>query len=237
LAKYRDRIDSIFVARYYAMCEWFDETCGQLIDRIDEKGLTDNTLFVYVCDNGWIQSDDGPEYAPRSKQSANEGGTRQPIILSWRGVIEPQVREDLASSIDLVPTILSAAGVSIPDHLPGLDLMPVVRDGKSLDRDEVFGEGFAHDIADLDVPEASLLYRWVVSGRWKLLLTYDGALGRYATSHPRTERRPQLFDLVADPHETTNLASEHPELVERLAEKIALWWPVNQRQTITTWTP
>ena len=237
LAKYRDRVDSIFVARYYAMCEWFDETCGQLIDRIDEKGLTDNTLFVYVCDNGWIQSDDGPEYAPRSKQSANEGGTRQPIILSWRGVIEPQVREDLASSIDLVPTILSAAGVSIPDHLRGLDLMPAVRDGKSLDRDEVFGEGFAHDIADLDVPEASLLYRWVVSGRWKLLLTYDGALGRYASSHPRTERRPQLFDLVADPHETTNLASEHPELVARLAEKIALWWPVNERQTITTWTP
>ncbi|MGE0755724.1 MAG: sulfatase [Pirellulaceae bacterium] len=236
LAKYRDRVKSPFVAKYYAMCEWFDETCGQLIDYLAKKGQEQNTLIVYVGDNGWIQDPTGNGYAPRSKQSAYEGGTRQPIMLCWPGVIPPQRREELVSSVDLVPTMLSAAGVAAPPILPGLDLLPLVRDGKPLSRDTIYGEGFAHDIADLERPEATLLYRWAIEGKWKLLLTYDGKVGRYASSHPRTERRPQLFDLAADPHETSNVAAAHPELVERLAKKIAAWWPVTERKTLTVWS-
>jgi uncharacterized sulfatase len=235
LAKYRGKVDSLQVAKYYAMCEWFDETCGEVIDYIDAKGLTQNTLFVYLCDNGWIQDPDANGYAPRSKQSPYEGGTRQPILLSWPGVIKPQKCDTLVSSIDLLPTILSAAGAKAPSNLPGFDLLPLVRDGRPLERDTIFGEGFAHDIADLENPEASLLYRWAIEGKWKLLLTYDGALGRYAKSHPRTERRPQLFDVLADPEEKTNLAAQHPEVVARLAKKIADWWPVTERQVQTVW--
>jgi len=235
LIKYRDKVDSLFEAKYYAMCEWFDETCGQLIAKIEEKGLTENTLFVYVCDNGWIQDPSADGYAPRSKQSPYEGGTRQPILLSWKGVIRPQIHDELVSSIDLVPTILNAAGVKIPTNLPGLNLMPLVRDGKPIDRDTIFGEGFAHDIADIENPEASLLYRWVIEGKWKLLLTYDGAVGRYASSHPRSERRPQLFDLQADPRELNNLASANPEMVSNLAAKISNWWPLVERKSITSW--
>jgi arylsulfatase A-like enzyme len=236
LAKYRDQVDSLHVAKYYAMCEWFDETCGQLVELIDERNLTADTLFVFIGDNGWIQDPDSPNYAPRSKQSPYEGGVRQPVLLSWQGVIAPQDRPELVSSIDLFPTILSAAGAAIPENLPGLDLLPAVRDGQRLERDTIFGEGFAHDVADLDRPEESLLYRWAIEGRWKLLLTYDGVLGRYASSHPRTERRPQLFDLIADPHETTNLASRHPDVVARLAEEIDRWWPVTERAVQTVWT-
>lgn len=236
LDKYRGQVDSLHVAKYYAMCEWFDETCGQLIDHVDDRGLSENTLFVYVCDNGWIQDPDSSGYAPRSKQSAYEGGVRQPILLSWQGKIEPQRREELVSSIDLAPTILSAAGVPVPEHLPGVNLLPLVQDGQPLERDHIFGEGFAHDVADIEKPEASLLYRWVIQGKWKLLLTYDGTLGRYASSHPRAERRPQLYDLSSDPHETMNVAAAHPELVEELAEKIAGWWPVEERETQTEWT-
>ena len=236
LDKYRDKVDSIHVARYYAMCEWFDETCGELINYIDAKGLTANTLFVYIADNGWIQDPQSPNYALRSKQSPNEGGVRQPILLSWPGVIAPGTHTELVSSIDLVPTMLSAAGAKIPDNLPGLDLLPVVRDGQTLDRDTLFGEGFSHDVADINRPEASLLYRWAIEGRWKLILTYDGALGAIRETHPRTERRPQLYDLLSDPHEEQNLAAQHPDIVQRLADKIALWWPVAERTTITRWT-
>jgi arylsulfatase A-like enzyme len=236
LAKYRDKVDSLFVAKYDAMCEWFDETCGELLDHLDRQRLAQNTLVVYVADNGWIQDPAANGYAPRSKQSAHEGGVRQPIMLSWPSVIQPQRREELVSSIDLVPTMLSAAGVAAGDKPPGLDLLPLVRDGKTLARDTIFGEGFAHDVADLDKPEATLLYRWAIEGRWKLLLTYDGVVGRYASSHPRNERRPQLFDLIADPHENTNLAAQHPEVVARLAKKIADWWPVTERKVQTVWT-
>jgi arylsulfatase A-like enzyme len=236
--KYKAKgIESDHVARYYAMVEWFDETCGQLMDRIEQKGLTKNTLFVYVADNGWIQSPNSPGYAPRSKQSANEGGTRQPIMFSWPGVIQPGKRgEQLCSSIDIVPTALAAAGAEAPAKLPGLNLLPILKSGGPTSRKEVFGETFAHDVANIDKPEDTLLYRWVVDGKWKLLLTYDGKLDRYASSHPRTEKRPQLFDLLADPHEDVNLASKNPEIVQRLAEKLQAWWPVTERQVLTKWT-
>jgi len=130
----------------------------------------------------------------------------------------------------LAPTILNATGGTVPENLPGEDLLPLVRDRKLLVREAIFGEGFAHDIADLNTPEASLLYRWTIEGNWKLLLTYDGTVGRYAALHPRTERRPQLYDVSADPHETVNLADQHPEIVQRLAKRIADWWPVTERR-------
>ncbi len=236
--KYKAKgIASDHVARYYAMVEWFDQTCGQLLGRLEEKGLSENTLVVYLADNGWIQDPDSKGYAPRSKQSANEGGTRQPILFSWPGTIRPGDRkEQLCSSVDIVPTALAAAEAEIPAGLPGLNLLPVLRSGEPTPRREVFGETFAHDVADLDDPEATLLYRWVVEGRWKLLLTYDGVVGRHAGSHPRAEKRPQLHDLLADPRETVNLAAENPELVARLAARLQEWWPVTKRQVLVQWT-
>jgi uncharacterized sulfatase len=236
--KYKAKgIESDHVARYYAMVEWFDQTCGQLMDRIEQKGLTQDTLFVYVADNGWIQDPSSPGYAPKSKQSANDGGTRQPIMFSWPGVIKPGDRkEQLCSSIDIMPTALAAAGAAIPGKLPGLNLLPVLKSGEPTSRKEVYGETFAHDVVNIDKPEDSLLYRWVVEGKWKLLLTYDGKLDRYASSHPRTEIRPQLFDLLADPHENQNLASKNPAVVKQLADKLQGWWPVTERKVLTTWT-
>lgn len=238
LQKYIDKVPSPRVARYYAMCEWFDETCGELLGKIESSGLSDNTLIVYIADNGWIQNPDADGYAPRSKQSPNEGGTRQPIMLSWPGIIAPREYKDLASGVDIVPTILSATGIEVPKDLPGRDLLVLARDGKPLDRDIIFGETFAHDIADLHNPEVSLVYRWAIRGKWKLLLTYDGKLGsRYASTHPRTELRPQLYDLDADPHEETNLAASNPEEVAQLVAEIDRWWPVRGRKVIKTWVP
>jgi hypothetical protein len=109
------------------------------------------------------------------------------------------------------------------------------RDSTPVERDAIFGESFAHDIADIHHPEASLLFRWCISGQWKLLLTYDGEVNRYASTHPRTEKRPQLFDLLSDPHEQQNLAKDHPEIVAELAGRIADWYPVTMRQVLTSW--
>ncbi|RMF88767.1 MAG: sulfatase, partial [Planctomycetota bacterium] len=74
LAKYLPKAPTPAVARYWAMCEWFDQTCGELLDYLDTKGIAKDTLVVYVCDNGWIQDPDTPNrYAPRSKRSPYEG--------------------------------------------------------------------------------------------------------------------------------------------------------------------
>jgi uncharacterized sulfatase len=133
-----------------------------------------------------------------------------------------------------MPTMLAAADARIPQNLPGLNLLPCLTAGDAIPRDTIFGEGFAHDIADIENPEASLLYRWCIQGRWKLILTYDGEVNRYTSTHPRKERRPQLYDLIADPHEERNVAGEHPEIVARLADKIAAWYPLEERETLTT---
>ncbi len=233
LNKYKQEGRPLPIARYYAMCEWFDETCGTLLAFLDEKGIRDNTLVVYVTDNGWIQNPKGRGYAPRSKQTPYEGGVRTPIIFSWPEMLEPACRDELVSSIDLFPTILAAAGAEPPDGLPGLNLLPHLKDAAPIERSAIFGEGFAHDIADIDNPEASLLYRWCIEGPWKLILTYDGEVNRYKSTHPRTEKRPQLFNLLEDPHEKNNVAADHPEIVARLAEKIAAWYPLEERKTCT----
>ncbi len=228
LAKYLKQGHTAPVAKYYAMCAWFDETCGQLLDRLDEKGISDNTLVVFVTDNGWVQLEDKNGYAPRSKRSPYDMGVRTPIMFRWPGVIAPQNNPALCSSIDIVPTILSAAGVNVPENLPGLDLMPALRDGKPIARDAIFGEAFAHDIANIEKPEDSLLFRWVIEGNMKLLLTYDGRQGKM--KYPPADFAPQLFDLGADPHEKNNLAEGRPAVVKRLAQRLADWWPVTERK-------
>ena len=235
LDKYAVNGRPMSIAKYYAMCEWFDETCGELLSMLDERNVADNTLVIYTCDNGWIQDPESSKYAPRSKQTPYEGGIRTPMMYRWPGQITPGERSELSSSIDIVPTILAAAGAPIPGDLPGLNLLANLESNTPIERDTIYGESFAHDIADIENPQASLLFRWAIEGKWKLLLTYDGEVNRYKSTHPRTEKRPQLFDLIADPDETNNLAGKYPDVVARLVKKIADWYPVEQRETVTVY--
>ena len=222
------------IAKYYAMCEWFDETCGDLLNHLDRMGLRQNTLVAYVTDNGWIQDPSGPGFAPRSKQTCYEGGIRTPVLFSWPGHLPASRRTDLVTSLDLYPTLLAAAGVPVPEGLPGLNLLPDLQQGSPIRREAIYGEGFAHDIADLNNPQASLLYRWCIEGRWKLLLSYDGETGRYASIHQKAASRPQLYDLIADPFEKINRAPSEPEVVRRLEQRLNDWYPVRQRRVLTT---
>jgi uncharacterized sulfatase len=236
LKPYRDLGLPLPIAKYYAMCTWFDETCGQLIDILEKRNLRDDTIIVYVTDNGWIQNPERNGYAPRSKQTPYEGGIRTPIMFSWpNGNLKNGKRNDVVSSIDLFPTVLAATGARVPDGLPGLNLMDSLKEEKPVKRKGIFGETFAHDVTDVENPEASLVFRWTIEGKWKLLLTYDGEVNRYKSTHPRTEKRPQLFNLLKDPKEEKNLAEHNPEVVARLAAKIGKWWPVKERKVLTKW--
>ena len=130
-------------------------------------------------------------------------------------------RPELCSSIDIVPTILAAAGAKGPHEFPGLNFLPQLKSGEPIGRDTLFGESFAHDIADIENPQASSLYRWVIRGHDKLLLTYDGAPGRM--KYPPQGGEPQLFDLKDDPGETTNVAAEFPDTTRAMLHKIEAW--------------
>lgn len=204
------------IARYWAMCEWFDETCGQLLDHLDANGLRDNTIVCYICDNGWIQHPDSPRPAGRSKMTSYEGGVRTPIMVRWPGHAEPR-RNDTSpvSAVDLVPTVLAACGLEPREPLQGLNLL----DRPAIEaRNGVFGAGYGHDAVDVNDPVANLRVRWTVSGKWKLLLPFRRNVPGDAV---------QLYDVVADPAETTDLAPDNPEVVKRLIDRIQAWWPLN----------
>ena len=211
LAKYKDKVDSPTVARYYAMCEWFDETCGQLLDRLDEKGLRDNTLVVYLADNGWIQDPHGNLFAPKSKRSPYDGGVRTPIVLRWPAQLKPKRDEtSLVSSIDLAPTILAACGRERTSEMLGKNLLDVAA-GRTPPHETVFGATFEHNEADIDNPAASLLTRWCVNGEWKLIF-------------PKSGNGAELYNVVADPLESKDLAAQQADRVRQLNQKLDDWW-------------
>ena len=232
--KYASKVDSEHLARYYAMVEWFDQTCGELIDYLDENGLRENTVIYYVCDNGWIQNPDKPKFDTRSKQTPMEGGVRTPIMFSMPGTLKPSSRKELVSSIDILPTILDAVNMEVPQNLPGLNLWDSLKSEKEIDRNTVYGEAYGHDIIDKDNPEASLGYLWCIEDDWKLILSYDGALegenGKYDYTHDEVRSEPiRLYKITEDPFEKKNLASEYPNKVQRLKEKIEAWYPLRER--------
>ncbi len=225
LDKYRNPQTPDQVARYYAMCEWFDETCGQLLDELDRRHLTENTLVVFVTDNGWIapaevRGRSGPNtpYGPKSKRSPYDGGTRTPILLSWPGRIAPARYETLVSSIDLVPTILAATDLKPTAEMPGVNLLEVAAARGKLERHAIFGEIFEHDVVDIDHPARGLMFRWGIDDHWKVILPTE----RIASTEKLS---PELYDLAADPHEMHNLAMEHPETLARIKAMTDSWWP------------
>lgn len=215
LQKYKDHAPSLQVAKYWAMCEWFDETCGQLLDRLETMGIANDTVVAYVCDNGWIQDLDADRFAPRSKQSPYEGGLRTPIMIRWPGHVTPKVSDQPVLSIDLAPTILATAGLAPTPEMQGVNLL----DPSAVEsRKVIFGETFTHNAVDLQDPASSLRTRWAIEGDWKLILPA-----------PRNEpqARVELFDLAHDPGETTNLADREPAKVEHLTKQINAWWPAD----------
>lgn len=214
LAKYRGKTDSIHVARYLAMVEWFDQTCGDLLTILDQEKIADNTIVVYFADNGWIQSPDNPRFAPKSKQSPYDGGLRTPILIRWPAKIKPLLSDRPASTIDLLPTLLRACQLPVPADCPGIDLL----DPAALAaQDTVRGACFDHDMVNLDAPAQSLKWRWCRQGDWKLILPSPRLPGA----------PPELYNLALDPLELKNLASEDATRVQSLTENLNHWWTPN----------
>ncbi|MDB2681454.1 sulfatase-like hydrolase/transferase [Opitutales bacterium] len=230
LEKYQSQGHALDVAKYYAMIEWFDQTCGELFETIESKGLSDNTVYLYICDNGWGAASttlDWPrdqafwEYAMRSKASPYENGTRTPILVSWPGVIEPQRMDGFAHSIDLFPTIAALAGLQAPDGLPGINLLDTAAVAA---RDTVFGSLHASHNMSLSDPDSTLQYLWCIQGDWKLLLRCHGKdTTNYGKLHEWDTAPFHLYNLKEDPGEKNDLAVAHPEIVARLTAEIAAW--------------
>lgn len=212
LAKYRPLAPTVEIAKYWACIEWFDEGCGALLTQLETLGVRNNTLVMYVADNGWLQDPEKDRYAPRSKQSPYDGGLRTPIMLQFPGRIEPADLPELASSIDLVPTILAFLKQPQPTGLPGINLLDR---RATAERRAIYGACFTHNAVDIERPASSLRFRWCISEQLKLIVPQP-------SNEPDAPR--ELFDLSNDPHELRNLAAERPQDAQRLAALLDQWW-------------
>lgn len=215
--KYRPLTPSASLARYWASVEWFDETIGALLDHLNAKRLSNDTIVVYLADNGWIQNPDGPRYAPKSKQSPYDGGVRTPIMLRWPGHVAPRESPELATSIDLAPTLLTAAGLKPPADMPGVNLLDEMA-VKS--RKAIFGECFTHNAIDLDNPAANLRWRWMIEGDWKLIVPDP-------VNEP--EGNAELYNLADDPHELVDRSQKEGQRVTRMRAALDAWWNPHPR--------
>lgn len=213
LAKYRDKAPTEWAARYWAMIEWFDETVGAVRAHLEKEGLTNDTIIVYISDNGWIPDPKKPKVDfDRSKMSPFDGGIRSPLLVSWPGHIKPVSLDYPVSAVDIMPTLLKLAGAKVPADGDGIDLL----DDEALrSRPFIAGQNSTHDIVQIGNPASSLRYRWMVAGDWKLIVS-SGLNG--ATEPPR------LFNLKQDAEELHDLAAAQPARLAELQKLLDGWW-------------
>jgi arylsulfatase A len=208
---------------YGDVIEEIDWSVGQVLEALKRNSLDDQTLVMFTCDNGpWlVYGDHAGTAGPlrEGKATTFDGGVRVPFIARWPGKIPAgSVCREPAMTIDLFPTIARQIGASLPERkIDGLDIWPLLAaqpDAKS--------------------PHEALYFYWlnrldaVRSGRWKLHLPHeyphpdppggDSQPGKLTTQKIELA----LFDLEADIGETTNVAEEHPDVVEKLLEYVEI---------------
>ena len=153
-------------------------------------------------------------------------------MLRWPGKLKAARHDTLVSSIDLAPTILAAAGLEAHPEMQGVNLLDVCAAGGKSARNKIFGEIFEHDVGKIDDPVSGLLYRWCISGQWKLILPHRGSpvisRKRKSTYRDPIWAAPQLFNLGADPHERSDLAAAEADRVKALGSDIESWWKVEK---------
>ena len=216
--------------KYFAMCEWFDSTCGELINYLDRKNIRENTLVIYVCDNGWAAASTNKKdpnqrlwkrYAQRSKSSPFEKGIRTPIMLSWPDKITPKRSQDLAHSIDLFPTIAAVSQIKPSLDLPGINLLD---SQKRKERKRIFGASYSVYNMTPGNPNGTLQYQWCIEGDWKLLLRYNGLdTTHYKQLHVWDKKPVRLYNLKLDPHEENEVSNENLEVIKRIKNEIHNW--------------
>ncbi len=133
-------------------------------------------------------------------------------MVRWPGKVKPRKSESLAMSIDLVPTLLAAIGQKPTAAMQGVNLL----DEKAVQaRKAIHGECFTHNSMDLNQPAASLRWRWMIEGDWKLIIP---------ASKNEPNEKIELYNLAKDPREEANLAEAEQGRVKQMAVRLDQWW-------------
>jgi arylsulfatase A-like enzyme len=190
---------------YAAMIRALDRSVGRVLDALDQRGLSENTLVIFTSDNG------GPGYIGLSdinkpfrgwKITQFEGGIRVPLFLRWPRAIESGVRINTpVAHIDMMPTISAAAQASLPSDrvVDGMSVLPLLTQAgrENWSRDTLFWQNGQYQV--------------VRHGDWKLQVN----------SPKLTEPKQWLYHLAEDPYEINNLATRYPDKVRELSKLLS----------------
>jgi len=219
---------------YFGMIENIDDNVGLLMEKLDAWGMTENTILIFMSDNGRTKFPTDPKGEIYNagmkglKKSPHQGGTRVPFVMRWTGHIKAGTKiNNLFCHYDLLPTFADVSGIDITDipNLDGESFLPYVTGEKT------------------DVQER---YRFVHSGKWGgnpiQYINYEGKkkfIGTEESSNPQNNKHEgsavrtqqyrfvndtELYDIRKDPGETNNIIEQHPELVAKLRKKYNEWW-------------
>ncbi len=185
-------------AEYYAMISHLDAAVGRIQAAVEARGTAENTIVVFAGDNGLSVG----RHGLMGKQSLYDHSVHVPLIMAGPGVPTGERREAFAYLIDIFPTLCELTGTPVPDTVEGMSLVPAMADAGTQTRECLH---FAYEDLHRGIRDRQhKLIEYVVAGR-----------------HTQT----QLFDLVADPHETTNLAGDpaHADTLARLRGELKRW--------------
>jgi arylsulfatase A-like enzyme len=190
--KYQD-----IVKKYYRLITGVDVQVGRILDALARKGFAQNTVVIFMSDNGYLFGDRGLI----DKYIMYDDSIRIPLIIADPRNPEARnvVREEMALNIDIAPTILDLAGVKAPEWMNGRSLKPLLGKSKSLWRQEWFYE----HLFEWGAVEAFPKSEGIRTTRWKYI--------RWIEQQPVYE---QLFDLEKDPGELHNLAGSSAHQIE-----------------------
>jgi arylsulfatase A-like enzyme len=196
---------------YAAMVESLDENVGRLLAVLDELGIAEDTLVLFTSDNGGLATSEGSPTcnAPLSEGKGwmYEGGTREPWIVRWPGVVTPGSECCVpVSSPDVYPTVLEAAGLDpLPQqHVDGVSLMGLFAGEDALEREAIYWH-YPHYGNQGGTPGSSIR-----AGDLKLIEFYE-------------DQRLELYDLRGDLSEEHNLAQDRHKLAEEMRRMLAAW--------------
>lgn len=196
---------------FAAMVSGMDGAIGEILQTLKEQGMADNTVVVFLSDNGGSYQGGNNDPLRGQKMLLYEGGVRVPAIISFPGKIKPGTTVDEPLHVvDLYPTLLKMAGAPLEEKHPldGLDIWPTITDGAPSPHQEILlnareGRSSAIRIGD-----------------WKLVK--NGALGPLKTIGEKDDVF-ELFNLKDDPLEKTNLAGQQPKKLEQLKRRLDVY--------------
>lgn len=201
IKKYLDKGVPLDQARIYGMVERVDTNVGRLLGVLDEEKLADNTVVMFLSDNGGTSSYFKAGLRGR-KGTVWEGGIRSALMARWPGRFPAGARvQAMAQHIDLFPTLCELIGAKVPTDrvIDGRSILPLMREGKGVS------------------PHEYLYHQWC---RVRPSADKDWAI--HSTQYKLVNG--ELFDLQSDPGEEKNLAAEHPEVVRQLRAEFERWF-------------